>query len=144
MDKKIPTKVPLRKMEIWQTDDGRRIEAFNKTGSVTYIHREDVGDQEKAPSFNAPDVLYVGVAQIGTPQGMKEIKFEISATSVEEAFDNYHENAMIAVEELKKQILEARQNRQENVVPNIVQATENDLHEIDEVAKDAGDNIIIP
>lgn len=141
MDKKMPIKVPLRQMEVWQTDDGRRIEVFKKTGDVKYVHREDLGDSGKVPSFNAPDSLFVGVAQIGTPQGMKEIKFEINAASVEDAFDNYHDNAMVAVEELRKQILQARDEYQKTIVT----ANENDLNAIDEASKEHGaGNIIIP
>ena len=141
MSKKIPDIVPLREMKIWQSDDGRRIEVFSKKKEVKYIHRPQEVNEGEVPEFNAQDVIYVGCAQIGTPVGFKEIKFEIVAESLEEAFEKYHEYATAAADSLRKQIEELREKQQSSIVP----ASSVDLEAIDAIARQSEDrSIIIP
>lgn len=141
MSKKIPQTVPLRSMKIYQSDDGRRIEVFEKFKDIKYYHRpSEVGNTE-IPDFNADNVIFVGCAQIGTPMGFKDIKFEIVASSLEEAFEKYHENAMAAADSLREQIEELKEKQQSS----IKLASESDLNAIDEIARKSEEgSIIIP
>ena len=66
--------VPMRKLEVYQTDDGRRIEVFIICGSV----KLDVEDDEDATDQTFSDkTIFVGVVHIPSPTGPQEIKFEI-------------------------------------------------------------------
>jgi len=145
-DSKIPEKVPLRKLDIFQTDDGRRIEVFTKTGLIKHIHRQNQDDPEsnEVPQFDPSEKIFVGVAQIGTMFGLKEIKFEIPAKDIDDAFTQYYEYAEAAAEELHRKILEARaQKEQEN---KIVTASADDLNMINQAAhlNDDEEGIILP
>jgi len=114
VESKIPEMVPVRELSVFQTDDGRRLEVFTKTSEVKYVSRPHPEEQsgEEIPQFDPSEKIFVGVAQIGTQFGLKEIKFEIPAKDADEALSKYYEFAEAAAEELHRKIMEARAERE--------------------------------
>lgn len=94
-------KIPKRKLEIVQTDDGRRIEHWIKVGEI-----EDSFEDDQELEFlenEMQDEMFVGVIHLLSPMGPKEIKFEIPADNVDDAFGKYKEYAQITFADLRKQ-----------------------------------------
>ena len=118
--------VPMRKLEVYQTDDGRRIEVFIICGSV----KLDVEDDEDTTDQTFSDkTIFVGVVHIPSPTGPQEIKFEIPGVNrIEVAFDKYYEFAGKAVEEIKKRM----QQRQEEAENKIVTAPAGALNALEQ------------
>ena len=105
--------VPMRKLDVYQTDDGRRIEMFSICGSVNLDTAND--DENEGQEFS-DKTIYVGVVHIPSPSGPQEIKFEIpDVNTPEEAFGKYYEVASLAVEEIKKR-WKQRQEEAENQI----------------------------
>ena len=105
--------VPMRKLDVYQTDDGRRIEVFPIVGSVGI---DTANDEEASVKEFSDQTIYVGVVHVPSPSGPQEIKFEIPGiNSAEEAFDKYYEFASMAVEEIRKR-MQQRQDEQDNQI----------------------------
>lgn len=103
--------VPLRKVELFQADDGRKIERYSQVDVVAFP--ED--SPNKLPEnfqFSKEKYVYVGVVVVGTPMGPKEIKFEIPGVKdnndLVQAFSLFHKYAKEATEKLQKKFEEAR------------------------------------
>lgn len=121
-------KIPTRRLEIHQTDDGRRIEWWIKDGEI----EEQFSEDEETPNIETGDNLFVGIIHLFTPAGPKEIKFEIEAETIDEAFRNYKETANKTIEDLHKQMEAAQQREQQEeankiIVPNAA-IDPNELH----------------
>jgi len=124
--------VPMRKQEVYQTDDGRKIEVFSICGSV-----ELVNDNDEIHEFSN-DTIYVGVVHIATEAGPTEIKFEIPrVNSIEEAFDSYQETATLAIEEMQRR----REEMKKQYESQIVTAPKEALQALDQ--NNSGGKIII-
>ena len=118
--------VPMRKLDVYQTDDGRRVEVFSICGSVALDTAND--DEDSGQNFS-DKTIYVGVVHIPTPDGPQEIKFEIpDVEAIEEAFDKYYDVASVAVEEIKKRW----KQRQEEMENQIVTATPDTVRAIEQ------------
>lgn len=99
--------VPLRKIEVYHSDDGRRIEHLKKISDISF-KTNDEGSENDNVQFDGQDDVYVGSVYVGTQFGPKEIKFTIDdANDIEEAFDVFYDHAEVAwnefVENVKKQ-----------------------------------------
>jgi len=66
--------------------------------------------------FNLP-TKYVGVAHMMSDYGISDVRFEIPASSIEEAFSKYDEYLKIFSDNMKKQMQE-KQNKPELIVPD--------------------------
>jgi hypothetical protein len=96
-------KIPMRKKEIYQSDDGRYIEVFTKTGEVDFQQEKD----EEIPEFPGNETIYVGVIHIPVGPSLKELKFEIAnVKTVEEAFGKFIELAQPAAEQFYQMLQE--------------------------------------
>jgi hypothetical protein len=104
--------VPMREMKVYQTDDGRRVEVFEKIDVVKY----DPGDSEEAERSFSPDKqLFIGAVHVMTQQGPKEIKFSIEATDIKNAFDKFHTAANAAVAELERRFKKAMEEERSHI-----------------------------
>lgn len=100
-------KVPLREVKLYQSDDGRRIECFEKVKDINYVKNPHGIEEGIEELINKNIKAFVGVVHLGTPVGPKEIKFEIpGVTTTEEAFDKFYEFADIAAKEVVQKIEE--------------------------------------
>jgi len=130
--------VPLRKMEVYQADDGRRVEVFNKIDTVPYLKRQEQDDD--TPEFSDLSAVYIGVVHVMTNHGPKEIKFQIPhATSIVDAFSQYYTLADEAISDLEKKIEEAHRKSQSQVIT----APASVLNDIEVPGNDEGHRIII-
>jgi len=94
---KVVEECPYRVLTTYQADDGRRIEVYQKTGSVKTEYNAD-----EKPEFLEGESLFLGVAVIHFPQGAQEVKFAIAdANDIQEAFEKFHENAAKVVEMIR-------------------------------------------
>ena len=90
--------IPIRKVEIFQAEDGRKIEQHTTKFVLKTETEEDIDKSE----INQDDIVYFGVAHLETPIGPQEIKFPIEAKNLKEAFINFVENLQEMVKELEK------------------------------------------
>lgn len=119
-------KVPMRKMTVYQTDDGRRIEAFEKVSEIPFDTRSE---EENDGSFEQRDTIYVGTVPIMTNKGPREIKFEIeNSNTVEEAFAGFFAAAEKTMEVLNAQQKEMEEQTRE---PRIVSAPAQALKDLE-------------
>ena len=128
--------VPMRKMSVYQTDDGRRIEAFDKVSDVKFDTRSDETDENS--TFEQKPTVYVGSVPVMTNKGPREIKFEINdftvdgvtkdVTTVEEAFAGFFASADKTMEELNKKQQEMQEQMRE---PRIIAAPAQALQDLD-------------
>ena len=104
----------MRKLEVFQTDDGRRVEVFPIVGSVEL----DTANDEEAAGQNFSDkTIFVGVVHIPSPSGPQEIKFEIpNVDTPEAAFDKYYEFASKAVEEIRNRMKQRQEEAEKQIV----------------------------
>tara|TARA_Y100000310_G_C20679887_1_gene815302 strand:- start:1980 stop:2348 length:369 start_codon:yes stop_codon:yes gene_type:complete len=117
-------KIPRRKQEIHQSDDGRRIEQWIKDGEI----EDTLEDGEELEVAHDGD-MFVGVLHLFTAAGPKEIKFEIPAKDVDEAFGNFKECAKKTMEDLQKQMEQAQQEQANQIiVPGGPAEAANQLH----------------
>jgi hypothetical protein len=118
--------VPMRKLEVYQTDDGRRVEVFPIVGSVEL---DTANDEEAAGQSFSSETIYVGVVHIPSPSGPQEIKFEIPGVDTPQAaFDKYYDFASKAVDEIRKRMIQ----RQEEADKKIVTAPAEALKALDQ------------
>ena len=107
--------VPMRKLEVYQTDDGRRVEVFPICGSVALDTAND--DDEEAGQNFSDKTIFVGVVHIPSPSGPQEIKFEIPGVDTPEAaFDKYYEFASRAVEEIRSRMKQKQEEMDRQIV----------------------------
>ena len=119
--------VPIREVKVYQTDDGRKIEVYNKRSEVTTEFDDKLKDQISFPQEN---LVFIGIAQLGFKTGPQEFKFRINGVNtVEEAFSRYKETAQAAVAELEQKMAKQQQSSQ------LVQASEQDLKNLDQRLK---------
>jgi len=118
--------VPMRNLEVYQTDDGRRVEVFPIVGSVEL---DTANDEEAAGQSFSSETIYVGVVHIPSPSGPQEIKFEIPGVDTPQAaFDKYYDFASKAVDEIRKRMIQ----RQEEADKKIVTAPAEALKALDQ------------
>jgi DNA repair exonuclease SbcCD nuclease subunit len=120
---------PYREKKVFQTDDGRIIEQFEKVGEIEMDLAPEMGDiDESEVEFDDYKVIFLGVTTLVDPtQGAREFRFKIESPSLEDAFAKYYEARDAAFEELKaqmKQQMEESQNR-------IVEAPASALQDVD-------------
>ena len=102
-------KVPLRKLEIYQAEDGRRIEVYTKRSEIPTEFDDKIASQIK---FVPDPVLFLGVA-VTNPKTGQEIKFRIpNVNTAEEAVMKYKEALDFTMKELEKRA-EAEKKRKE-------------------------------
>lgn len=111
--------IPIRKVNIYQSEDGRKIER-HKTILEEIV---EIDDQNEIPDFNPNEVIYIGAASLSTDIGIQEIKFPIPANSIKDAFSKF----VFCL----KEILETTENQ-------IIQASESDLNIIDNLRNNTG------
>ncbi len=127
--------VPVRKVEVYQADDGRRIECFEKNFSVPFQLPPNKNNDD-IPVFSDEERLFIGVAYILTNMGQKDLKFEIpDVKTIEEAFSKYYFYSERAYKELETKIQEAQQNSK-NTIIKAPASMLNDIENID--GKDTG------
>lgn len=110
------SKVNYYKEDVYQSLDGMRIKHLAKAGEVESdrVPEEDLKDQK--------DNMFVGILQILTQVGPRELDFEIeSVNNVDEAFSKYPEVAKKVVEDFMKKLNEDMSRQ------SIITASENDL-----------------
>ena len=128
--------VPLRRIDTYRTDDGRFVEQFTKVNDIPFVKAPndiDPGDVK----FSPEESIFIGVVQIMTRVGPKDLKFEIDADTIEQAFTKYHEYATRAYEELQTQA-EAEAHKE-----HIIQAPANALDQLSQAGIEPGRNIIV-
>jgi hypothetical protein len=103
--------VPVRKVEVFQTDDGRKVEVYTKISETASMKGSEKTEVSKE------NVIYAGVVHVGTPIGPKEIKFEIEgAKTLEEALNKYYDFANDAAKKLMEKFEEARKEAENQIV----------------------------
>jgi hypothetical protein len=110
--------VPIRKVEVFTSEDGRKIETH------TYVQTVDreVDTQEKIEFYPKDKVVYFGISP--NPNG-PQVKFQIQdATSLNDAFEKYIPLWEQIAVELNKQI-QAQQSK-------IITANDMDLKKMDQ------------
>ena len=136
--------VPIRQLEVYQLDDGRRIEVFRRCGEVPFITRKDEEKPAEPPNFsNSEEKIYIGVLYVMMQTGSTgEIKFPIQGvTSLEEAFNKWHDVA----EQAAQQYTKDKQERLDKLQNQIVTASPEALQQIDNASGlEDGPGVIIP
>jgi hypothetical protein len=111
-------------MALQQDGDG-----VNLTMDAASVYREDVYTDRKVGTIRCltpvkadgtPDsgrtALFVGEAQILTPMGAIPVTFEIEASGLADAIENYEEAAKVGVERTVKEIQEYRRQQASSIV----------------------------
>lgn len=112
--------VTYRETKLFQSDDGRKIEQYKKVGKVKFFNKELKSGKIEEQDFPIDqeitnEILYVGMVQISTPIGVKEIKFEIkNSSTIEQAFNNFYTYAEDSVKLVKQQISEQQKKKVNN------------------------------
>ena len=116
--------IPYRKVDIYESDDGRRVHVYTKQGEL----ETEFSDNEELPEqldISKEEVLYMGLLQLQFIDGNRDIPFVIpEATSVDDAFHKFNEVAPGIIND----IYEKEKASENQVVP----ASETDLMAIDE------------
>ena len=124
--------IPLRRKEIFQSDDGRNVEVFTKISEIELVKEtaeEDIENEVEENESPAPYKIFVGVVHIPIGNQAKEIKFEIpECKAIEDAFAKFHNVAQSAAEEYVK-MLKEQMDKARN--PSIVTAGPEALQEIE-------------
>ena len=99
---------PLRKLEVYQSDDGRKIEVFTKVGTVPF---DRAPEDNINKGYQSLDNIYIGVVRLRKEETdpktnkvyviEREKKFLIEANSIEDAFSKYYGLANKAAQEEK-------------------------------------------
>ena len=148
--------VPLRRKEIFQSDDGRYVEVYTKINEIELVKEtvqeveegeteiEEIEEVEEVEEeVPAPDKIFVGVVHIPIGNQAKEIKFEITdCETIENAFAKFHNVAQLAAEEYMKMLKEQMEKARN---PNIITAGPEALQEIERIEQknDGPSNIIV-
>jgi len=90
--------IPIRKVEIFQAEDGRKIEQH----TTKFMSKTEIEENINENEINQNNIIYFGVAHLETPMGPQEIRFPIEAKNLKEAFYNFVENLNLMVKELEK------------------------------------------
>ncbi len=118
--------VPIRRVEIYHADDGRRIEKYIRHSEV--LTQYDDKMDEDALQFSEDQITYLGILQIDDGLGTRELRFEISgADSEEAAFGKFNDVASPII----KEIYESQKKQQDEEQQEIIPASEADLNAID-------------
>ena len=133
--------VPMRVLETYQADDGRRVEVFRKTKTIPFVQKKQ-NENDEEHEFSDIECVFVGVVHVLTKYGPNEIKFQIpDVTTVEDAFDKYYTYADEAVANLTQKIQEAQEKSRNKIVT--APASILNTFEQDEEEEDNG-GLIIP
>jgi len=109
--------VPLRRKDIYQSDDGRYVEVFTKINEIDETKEPGEEAENETPEYSPAEQVFVGVAHVPVGPSVKEIKFEIpDATTVEEAFEKYHDIAYSAAQEFMKMLQESVTKQQSKII----------------------------
>jgi len=109
--------VPLRCKETYQSDDGRYVEVFTKINEIEETKEPSENKSDEKTEYSSAEKVFVGVAHIPVGPQVKEIKFEIpEATTVEEAFEMYHDIAYGAAQEFMKMLQENMEQQRQKIV----------------------------
>ena len=98
--------IPIRKVNVYQSEDGRKIEEHKTKFSLI----EEIDLDKNEIDINVKDVIYIGVATIPTNMGSQEIKFPVEADSLKEAFEKFELSLQKVFEESESQIVRASQS----------------------------------
>ena len=100
--------IPIRKVNVYQSEDGRKIEEHKTKLSVI----EEIDIDKNEIDINVKDIIYIGVATIPTYMSMntQEIKFPVEADSLKEAFEKFELSLQKVFEESESQIIHASQS----------------------------------
>lgn len=135
--------IPVRELKVFQTDNGMRVERWSKVSEV-----KKQAEEGEESDYRTETDLFVGVVQILTNQGPKELKYEIKASSIDEAFKNYVPFARAAIETHQKQMQEfirQQQLQEEEQENQIVTAPAEALRAIDKIQKQRSEGgLLIP
>lgn len=123
--------VPIRVQNIYQTDDGMRIESWKKIDNIT---KDKPAEFSEFEHDNKTEV-FVGVMNAMTPMGPREFKFEIPAENLKEAFSKYVQSGKSAMEALQKEMRQKQSEQIEIASPDALEA-------IDKMREKSG--LIIP
>jgi hypothetical protein len=130
--------VPLRQLEVFQTDDGRRIEAYTRIKDIAPGRpNEPEADDNK---YEQNETIYVGHIQFMHPQyGPQELKFHMEkATTLDQACEMFFEHAQ---ESVKK--VEERRKAAEQQESKIISAPAEALSALDQMAEQNPGKIIV-
>ena len=117
--------VPIRRVEDYQSEDGRRVQVYTKVGEVEteFVDDEDV---EEHLDISKEQVVYMGVLQLQFATSSRDLPFLIpDATSIADAFNKFNDIAKGVTEDVYEKLRE----EQNQVVP----ASEMDLGAIENI-----------
>jgi len=123
--------VPMRRLDVYRTDDGRCIEHFVKVRDIPCKQPPGQENLDKDAEFSTETDLFIGVAQVMTNAGPKDLKFEVPAESIEHAFEKFHEFAIVAFEELRERHEQMIKEQEQAQNQGIVVPPAGALQEID-------------
>ena len=136
--------ISYREMQVFQTDDGRRVEVYTTQGTVDFSMPDAASNPEdlNLDHLDNQEILYIGVLHLHSPHGgTREIKFTIpNVNGIEEALSQYYVNADKAIEEIKQR----SQMDQEAQDSQILQVPAEALDQLNEMDPDGSGNILIP
>ena len=103
-------KIPIREIKVYQSDDGKQVEMHQLTQTFE-ADIEATEEEKKELEENLIACIYVGVTEVGIGgdggmMGTQEIKFQINAHSIEEAFQNFEEDLNEFINEQQSKIIE--------------------------------------
>ena len=90
-------KIPIRKIEIFQAEDGRKVEQH-----TTQFNMEVEVTNSENNNIDLSDKVYFGVANLETPIGPQEIKFPIKAKNLKDSFINFIDELNLMVKDLEE------------------------------------------
>ena len=115
--------VAIRRMDVYQTDDARRIEVWKKVSNTNFDPLSN-GELEEDSNDEGPEEeeIFIGVIQLEfSGLGLKEVRFKIDgANSIESAFENFTERAKEVAEEAEnkfEQFIAEKQQQQQRIIP---------------------------
>ena len=137
--------VPIRKLTgQYRSDDGRRVEVYEKCGVVVTTFPDDVDPESVDFEESDEEITYFGVLRFafGDAGEVNDLRFDIpGAISVEDAFVKFNDISSVFIQNLRKDI-EQQQNQ-------VVAAPEGALDVIDSLSnefsdREPGGDIVVP
>lgn len=122
--------IPVRSKKTFQADDGRRVEEYTKVKEIETVVEEDA----PLPEGMETDPLYIGAVFVVGPNGVpQEIKFNIDAKDMDEAFGKFHDTAKETMDQMRQEMMK-QQAQSEQIVP----ATARDMENIEQSVRQHG------
>jgi len=101
--------IPVREVKIYQADDGRKIEKYEIIATI-------IEETDQKETYQDEKILFVGVASAMSESGIHELNFPISASSISEAFENFHSSLEEFIKEQETHIIQANSTDMGNLI----------------------------